>query len=368
MLKIVHLTSVHPRYDVRIFMKECISLAKTSFEVHLIVADGKGDEIKDNIQIHDVGASKNRGDRILNAPQRVLNKALKLNADIYHFHDPELISIGLKLKKIGKKVIFDIHENTDLQILTKEWIPLYLRRIVSHFYKIYESYACKKFDFLLVPQLAMKNKFSRYAKTEVIANFPVEKFEIKERSNLSKFNLLYSGGLGEARGLYNMLDLISILAKKNEKYNLILAGPISNIDLEKAKKHIGWKNTQYLGMLSKSDIYKQYSLNTIGLILFNNVGQYYMAYSLKLFEYMQSGMTILMPNFGDWLSFNKEYKTGFNVNTLEIEKIAELIDALETDTLNDFSIHNQKLAASEFLWKSQEEKLISIYQGLLYGN
>ncbi|CAM4405101.1 hypothetical protein F901_01150 [Acinetobacter dispersus] len=367
-MKIAHLTSVHPRYDVRIFMKECTSLAKAGLEVHLIVADGKGNEEKNDVYIHDVGASRDRKDRILNAPKKVLEQALILNADIYHFHDPELIPIGLKLKKIGKKVIFDIHENTDLQILTKEWIPLYLRKIISHIYKIYESYACGKFDFLLVPQVAMKDKFSRFARTEVIANFPVDKLEVQERNNLSKFNLLYSGGLGEARGLFNMLDLISVLAKKDKRYKLTLAGPISNVDLEKSKKHNGWKNTQYLGVLNKNEIYQQYKLNTIGLILFNNVGQYYMAYSLKLFEYMQSGLIVIMPDFGDWLGFNREFKIGFNISTVDVEKIAELIVNLEHNDLDRFSIHNQKLAASEFVWESQEKKLISIYQGLFNGN
>jgi len=97
--KIAHLTSVHPRFDTRIFLKECTSLANNGYSVSLVVADGKGDETKNNVSIYDVGASKGRMDRIRNAPDRVLAKALALDADIYHLHDPELIPIGVKLKK-----------------------------------------------------------------------------------------------------------------------------------------------------------------------------------------------------------------------------------------------------------------------------
>ena len=104
-MKIVHLTSAHPRYDIRIFLKECCSLATNGFSVSLIVADGKGDEQKNGIAIFDVGASKGRLDRMRNVTSRVFKKAVELDAEIYHLHDPELIPIGLKLKKLGKKVI-----------------------------------------------------------------------------------------------------------------------------------------------------------------------------------------------------------------------------------------------------------------------
>ena len=40
MVKICHITTVHPnRYDVRIFEKECVTLAKNGYEVTLIVND-----------------------------------------------------------------------------------------------------------------------------------------------------------------------------------------------------------------------------------------------------------------------------------------------------------------------------------------
>ena len=75
MKKVTHLTSAHPRYDTRIFLKECTSLAAHGYSVSLIVADGKGDEQKNNVAIYDVGASKGRFDRIRNAPKRVFKEA-----------------------------------------------------------------------------------------------------------------------------------------------------------------------------------------------------------------------------------------------------------------------------------------------------
>ena len=322
--KVAHLTSVHPRYDTRIFLKECVSLAKNGYAVSLVVADGKGNELNNDVAIYDVGASSGRFDRIRNAPARVLNKAIELDVELYHFHDPELLPVGLKLIKLGKKVIFDIHENTDLQILSKEWIPLYLRKLVSWSYSRYEMYACKKFDALIVPQVTMYEKFRKYAKAEVIANFPTEIIKDLQYGERSKFNLLYVGGLNRARGLYNMLDLIERLSRIDPRYKLTLAGPISPDDQASAEKHPGWKNTVYLGVLERAEVYKSYGRNSIGLILFNNVGQYYMSYALKLFEYMQCGLAVIMPDFGEWVSFNKKFTVGFHVNVSDANGIAEL--------------------------------------------
>jgi len=111
--KIIHLTSAHARYDTRIFIKMCSSLAKNeNYKVSLVVADGNGDEIKNGVTIVDVGAkSGGRISRMTTTVKKVFQKAKELNGDIYHLHDPELIPIGVKLKKLGKKVIFDAHED-----------------------------------------------------------------------------------------------------------------------------------------------------------------------------------------------------------------------------------------------------------------
>ena len=106
-MKIAHLTSVHARFDVRIFYKMCTSLVSAGHEVVLIVADGRGDETKNGVHVVDVGASEGRMDRIRNAPGRILAAAARRDIDVYHLHDPELWPIGLKLKHSGHRVIFD---------------------------------------------------------------------------------------------------------------------------------------------------------------------------------------------------------------------------------------------------------------------
>ena len=72
----VHLTSVHPRYDIRIFYKQCRSLASHGYSVTLIVADDKGDELKDGVNILDAGRLPGRLKRMLVTTQRIFSRAV----------------------------------------------------------------------------------------------------------------------------------------------------------------------------------------------------------------------------------------------------------------------------------------------------
>ena len=91
--KVCHLTSVHSIDDGRIFRKECTSLAANGFDVTLIAfGENSFEDIKNGVKRISLNLPvKNRLQRFFKRSKTIYKKALDIDADIYHFHDPELL-------------------------------------------------------------------------------------------------------------------------------------------------------------------------------------------------------------------------------------------------------------------------------------
>jgi len=135
-MKICHLTSLHIRYDTRIFVKQCCSLAKIGHSVTLIVSDGKGDEIVNDVTIIDVGKAEGTKDRLLRVNKLIFSRAIELDAEYYFYHDPELSIQAVSLTNAGKKVIIEIiracHKSNIPLKLAGPWQPKEFQNIAEN--------------------------------------------------------------------------------------------------------------------------------------------------------------------------------------------------------------------------------------------
>ena len=364
MEKICHISTVHPAFDTRIFHKECKSLEKAGYEVHLIIQNDK-DKLTENIYIHSLPKPKNRIERMFNFRNLAYRKAIEINADIYHFHDPELIPIGLKLKKLGKKVIYDVHEDVPRQILTKPYLNKFLRPVISKAFEIYENYASKKFDVIITATPYIRDRFLRINKNTIdINNFPkleelYEPVKWEDRKN----EICYIGGISRIRGIVELVKALEYVDT-----TLHLAGNFENKELEKEVMGLpGWKKVKYYGFLDRKQVKKILKQVKLGIVTFHPVPNHVNSQPNKLFEYMSAGIPVVASRFPLWQDIVEKNKCGVCVDPQNPKEIAHAINYLfSNDNISkEFGKNARNLVETKYNWEREEEKLLKVYENLL---
>lgn len=366
-MKICHVTSAHKSNDIRIFKKECVSLAKEEEnEVYLVAAGDSYD--KNGVHVIGVGERKgNRLNRFFSFSRKIYNAAIRIDADIYHLHDPELLVYVKKFKHSGKKVIFDSHEYYREQILYKDYIPKLFRIFISKLYSAYENKICKWLDAVIFPcPIEGKHPFEGKVKLyEFINNTPI----IDEKLNYSVENKDYNsvccaGSLTENRGIDILIDACY---KSNTK--LILAGEITP---EEFKTRIMEKETfscvDYRGVCSSDEVIKIYQEAFIGASNILDVGQYSKAENLptKVYEYMMMGMPFFISDFPYFREIINRYKCGLLVDPYNIDDIARKIEYLKNNPTEAIKMGKigKEIVRERFNWQNEEVKLFELYNQL----
>ncbi len=362
-IKITHLTSAHPRYDTRIFFKMCMSLVKNkNYEVSLVVADGNGNEYKNYITIIDVGKNGGRISRMTKTVRKVYQKAIELDSDVYHLHDPELIPLGLKLKKLGKKVIFDAHEDVPKQLLAKHYINKVTRKLISKLYQVYEKHYLRKIDVIIAATPLIRDKFLRYGcKSQDINNYPITDEFYSNGTYKKQRQIAYIGALYETRGIKEIVNSLEYLGD----VRLVLAGNFfSTTFKEQLHAQKGWEKVDFRGFVGRKEINTILQESSLGMVTLHPTPSYVESLPVKMFEYMSAGIPVIASDFPYWKEIIEGAKCGLCVDPLDSQKIAKAIEYIlsHPNEAKKMGQNGKKAVIEDYNWNKEEKKLYKIYE------
>lgn len=374
--KVCHLASKHKMNDMRIFEKECKSLAKGGFEVTLIgFGDTAKTEVFDSVRCISLHCPiKNELELLRKRNKMSLEAALQVDADIYHLHEPELLPVGLKLKRKGKIVIFDSHEYYGWQLrdnIHKIKIvktPAFLMKVIGRLYMHYEKRICMKLDAVI--QVCTMNGIDYFAnrcrKSLFIRNLPsITDYTRKTPIDFGKgAAVAMIGGITKERGVTPLVKAIHQAEGK-----LLLAGAFSPKSYEAELKEMPeYACVDYKGFLDKNGMVALLEQANIGASTLLNIGQYDKidTFPTKVYDYMSMELPVVISNTEFAKKMNEAYHFALCVDPEVPNDIAQAIQWLKThpDKAVEMGKNGRKAIENEFNWEKESEKLLAFYEQL----
>jgi len=363
------LTTVHSPFSTRIFHKQAKTLVKAGYDVTLIVQHDR-DEVVNGVRIKALPKPRNRFTRLFGLTWWAFRLALRQHADIYHFHDPELLPVGVLLKLFTKgKVIYDVHEDVPAQILTKHWIPAILRRPSGWLFGRWEKLAARFFDAVVVATEGIAKWFSKHNPI-VIHNYPNLAMlppTLRSPTTENERVLIYVGGISRLRGAVEMVDALACLSHI-DNLRLDLIGRFEPASLEvKLQKMQGYQRVHSHGWLQPEEVYKHLGQADIGLVCLHPEPRYAEALPVKLFEYMAAGLPVIASNFPLWKEIVEGNECGLTVNPLDPEEIAQAIEYLLNHPEEKLRMgqNGHRAVLEKYNWETEGKKLLALYEELL---
>ena len=366
--RVVHLTTVHRATDVRIFHKECRTLANAGYEV-ILVAPNVPDSVIGNVTIRGVQVPTGRWLRMTIGAWRTYRKAKTLGADVYHLHDTELLPFGRLLRGRRCAVVFDMHEDLPAAILTKPWIPRLMRDAIAKLVALLERPLMRGMAVIFAER-SYADRYGWVKNATDVLNLPLvgalsaaqEGVDVRDIPTVG-----YLGTVEEVRGSLTMLNAIQIL---NARYGAVAwecVGPLTSSHRRELEAHVNdhaLLHVRFHGYQSPERSWQLMASCHVGLAVLQDHPNYVTSYPTKLFEYMGLGLPVVVSDFPLWREVVEGAQCGLFVEPDRPDQLAKAIQYLleHRGEARAMGARGRNAVLEKYSWRSEADKLLALYR------
>lgn len=360
------MTSVHRPGDNRILQKECKSLADSGWELFLVACGTESPEAS-GVSVRLVPRPNGRFERMTRSVYRIYREALELDADIYHFHDPELLFAGWLLKRRGKVVLYDVHEDLPQQVKQKPYLPRFVRHTVAKIIGGVERYFARRLDAAVTATPFIRDRFDRMGCVALdVRNYPrLEEFAGSPSARTEAARVCYVGSISPIRGIRKIVEAI-----EEAPVRLAVGGhfddPLFRAELQQLP---GWGKVDELGFLDRQQAVEVIQQSIAGLVVLPGHTNYVDALPVKMFEYMAAGIPVIASDFPLWRQIVEEARCGILVDPDSKEEIEAAISWMwkNSDKAAEMGRNGRSAVMEKYNWNVESRKLIDLYERLACG-
>lgn len=376
MTRVCILSSVHPALDNRIFYREGRSLHRAGYQVTLI-AIHPHKEVKDGIEI--IGLPRvPRWQRPL-LWLTLFRRALGTRADVYHFHDPELLLVAPWLRLLSRKpTIYDVHEAHADFIQVKDYLPVWLRNPIAWVFRRAEPWMARLQSALIFSDDQIAIPFRQVGRPQTtLYNFPELSFSQSAASETQEIGarvptVLYLGGLKKIRGTALMIEAFAAVVHEMPSARLQLVGPFSPPDLEQeVREELARRGLQdaveVVGPVPFEQVGNYLAQASVGWLALQPVSKYLKNTPTKLFEYMAYALPVVSSDLPSTRPFIQAGVNGYLVTADDPAAHAEALLRLLRDpqAARAMGQRGQELVRTQYSWDAMEERLLALYEAVL---
>lgn len=358
--------------DVRLFHRECKSLVASGYDVRLVVPC-EGTALRDGVQFHAIHRPRSRLVRMTVMPWVAMRRALATNAAIYHFHDPELLFVGFLMRWVlAKKVVFDMRESTARQIMSKEWLPKWSRKVVSLCYRVIEHVCLKGIAVIAANEKSVEENEPCY----LVRNFPAIDEELMANAmemdrRLEPPLLVYVGRVAKIRGALLYVELAKRLLERGYSFRMMIIGTYEENFGQHLKAKVRELNLQdtvtVTGHMDYREAMKLVSRAVIGLSILEPAPNFTVCLAGKIVEYMMCGTPVLCSRFEHWQPYVEGEQTGIMVDPGNMDEIINVCEQMlsNPDELAAMGKRGMEVVRTKYNWDMEFNELLRCYDDLL---
>lgn len=370
----LHILMTDYRLDSRV-RNETTSLYDFGYEVLVFCLSGKGlssFELRENIAIDRFGFGANRLFMYLTSYFLMLYKSIFTKIDVVHAHDLTALPIAYAITKLkGAKLVYDSHE------LWSESHHKDHPAFIIKCFEAFERFLGRRCDAVI----GVSDGISSYLKTYLnvkkvvtIRNIPSyrhageydlfrEEFHISEESMI----FLYQGLISQSRGV-DMLyrAAIDVCAQSQASFVFMGDGPYAAELSENIKeRHAG--QIYYKPSVDQDELLKYTKSADVGVHAIRNTClNHDLCLPNKLFEYVGSGIPVLVTGLREMDKFVNYYQVGSTFLDGDVDDLVNKALSIQRNKDSYASLKKNAEKTSDVVtWNNEAKILGQLYKEII---